>query len=168
MRLLADVVGSATYSPCKTWRYTLRRTPAQPRLVDAPKRVICWVMLNPSTATEHEDDPTVRRTQTFARAWGYDEVIVCNLFALRSTDPAALYTHPDPVGPDNDDAIASVLADAELAIAAWGVHGELNRRADEFLARHASVRWHCLGTTKHGHPRHPLYVRGDTTPLPLS
>lgn len=89
---------------------------------------------------------------------------VCNLFALRSTDPRELYKSDEPVGPGNDEAIRSEAGRASKIVAAWGVHGKHRDRADEVERMLVAVGldlWH-LGLTLSGHPRHPLYVSGDT------
>lgn len=152
----------AVFSPCRTWRYTLTRT------WDAALPVCNFLMLNPSTADETASDPTVTRCLGFARRWGYGTLIVTNIFAYRSTDPRGLLTTPDPVGPDNDAAIVDVAGRADRVIAAWGVHGALANRERAVLRLLKPVRWPlCLGRTKGGHPRHPLYVRADAVPVPL-
>lgn len=128
---------------------------------------VTFVMLNPSTADADIDDPTIRRCVGFAETWGYGHVAVVNLFALRSTDPAALARDPEPVGPDNDRTLADVLDGNGLVVAAWGAHGFAQERAAWFAAQAArhDRALHCLGTTKDGHPRHPLYVPGQTRPI---
>jgi hypothetical protein len=126
-------------------------------------------MLNPSTATDDVDDPTIRRVIGFTRRLGYNSLIVVNLFARRATRPAHLADPGDPVGPENDQAIASAARTSAAIIAAWGSHG-----ADRALApRRAHVEAllfqqrdrgpvFCLGYTKGGQPRHPLYLPADT------
>lgn len=84
---------AAVLSPCGRYRYELTRR-------WAPGPLVGWVMLNPSRADAHTDDPTVRRCVGFAHRWGYGGLIIRNLYALRATDPAALADHLDPVGPD--------------------------------------------------------------------
>ena len=145
---------SATISACGTYRYTLDRWWGN----DGVSAV--FVMLNPSTADADQDDPTIRRCLGFARAWQCDYLTVVNLFALRSTDPAALLAHPDPIGPENDDAIMKAVACADYVVAAWGVHGSIRGRG--VAVRQLILKpLRCLGLTKSGHPRHPLYVRAD-------
>jgi hypothetical protein len=156
VRLLEGVTAAAEFSPCREYRYTLTRSWG-----DGP--TVLWAMLNPSTASHDVDDPTVRRTQWFSRVWGYERVVVCNLFALRSTDPKALYKHPEPVGPDNDRHIREEAERADLVVIAWGMHGALRSRGIQVLHRPlADVDVRCLGTTSQGQPRHPLYLRGDS------
>ena len=107
------------------------------------------------------DELSVERCERRARALGYHGLEVVNLFALRSTDPAALYAHEDPVGPLNDDAIEAATAGGKTAvICAWGNHGGISGRAARVLRW---LRMHgrtvgCLGVNKTGHPVHPLYV----------
>lgn len=122
-----------------------------------------WIMLNPSTADALEDDPTIRRCTAFTKAWGLDGLIVVNLFAHRATDPRSLARQADPVGPANDEFIRQAVFPWSVVVAAWGAHKMADSRAAEVLAilteRAGDVG--CLGMTKAGYPRHPLYVRGD-------
>ena len=60
---------------------------------------IVWIMLNPSSATAAEVDPTINRILRFSKRWGHGAAEVVNLFALRATDPNVLKRHFDPVGP---------------------------------------------------------------------
>jgi hypothetical protein len=156
--------GGALFDPTHTYRYRLWRV-----WNDALPRV-AFVLLNPSTADADRDDPTIRRCVGFARAWGFGGVEVVNLFAYRATHPAdlrrcAAADGGDPVGPENDAHLAAVFSAAGLVVAGWGVHGSL-------LGRAAAVRAAgllpasavCLGCTKSGEPRHPLYVRADQAP----
>ncbi len=154
----------------RTYRYTLTRTwgDGQP---------VVWIMLNPSTADCFTDDPTIRRVRNFTQRLAPDAggLVVVNLYALRATDPNELWTHPDPVGPAGDYYLGSRARQGDLVIAAWGTHGAGHKRSPETLGRGANVaaelkaagvQLHCLGTTKDGHPKHPLYVKGDTPLVP--
>jgi hypothetical protein len=126
-------------------------------------------MLNPSTADAVRDDPTIRRCIGFARRWGYGGVEVVNLFAFRASDPRALRGAPDPVGEKNDRHLASVARRVDAMVVAWGVHGALAARDREVLT--LLSRWArllALGWTRSGSPRHPLYLRRDVRPRPLS
>jgi hypothetical protein len=123
-------------------------------------------MLNPSTATEQQNDPTVERCERRARALGYGAFRVCNIFAWRSTDPKDMRAAADPVGPANDAAIEESAHWADRVLCAWGTHGAHLARGPtvERLLR-ATGRPLChLGLTKAGHPRHPLYVGYGTQP----
>lgn len=149
----------AVFSPCKAYRYRLWR-----KWGDQPPAV--FVMLNPSTADEIKNDPTVERCERRARAMGFGGLRVANIFALRSTDPAALYQHADPVGPDNDAAIIESVAGAGIVVCAWGGHGNLNDRGAAVLAllRGAGVVPHFLKLNSDGTPKHPLYVAYNVLP----
>jgi len=124
-----------------------------------------FVGLNPSTADETNDDPTIRRCRRFAQDLGYGALCMVNLFAWRATSPKDMKAAPDPVGPENDRWLASLSREAGITIAAWGVHGA-------HLGRDMAVlpllqEPHCLGQTAGGQPKHPLYLRADTRPFPL-
>lgn len=156
-------IASAVFSTDGTYRYLLTRT-------WGPQSPAIWVMLNPSTADETVTDPTITRCVRFSRRWGCGGLVIVNLYGLRSTDPAALATHVDPVGPDNDQVIAAscVQPQPQMVIAAWGAafrHVDRPREVLRILAE-TDAPVTCLGVTKDGHPRHPLYVRSDTTPVP--
>jgi hypothetical protein len=154
----------AFVSPCGLYRYWLCRV-----WDDRPP--VCWVMLNPSTADASLDDPTIRRCVAFARSWGAGGIYVVNLFALRATDPGQLSASLAPVGPDNDHAVCShATTEGQLAVvAAWGTGGGYlaRDRAVCRMLRERGVDLKCLGTTRHGHPRHPLYVSGNTPLQPF-
>lgn len=146
------------FSDDRRYRYTLWR-------IISPifaKEYICFICLNPSTADETTDDNTVRRCIRFARREGYGVVCVLNLFALRSTDPSAIKTVIDSKGPENDKHIFAVAKGAEKIVVAWGVHGSFMRRDKDVLHLLERMELYCLGMTKDGHPRHPLYLKRDT------
>lgn len=151
----------AVYSDCERYRYLLTRC-------WGPGSKALFVMLNPSTATEVQNDPTVERCERRARALGYGAFRVTNIFAFRATDPKVMRAEADPVGPANDLAILDSLPWADLVLCAWGNHGlHVNRGAEvAALLRKAKVPlWH-LGLTGQGQPRHPLYVGYDQQPQP--
>lgn len=130
---------SAFLSECGVYRYELTRTWG-----DGDR--LLWIMLNPSTADADLDDPTIRRVIGFSRGFGYSGAIVANLFALRSTDPKALRTHPDPVGPANNAMLAQLARRSPFAVCAWGAHGGLRGRDREVLALMQSVGSRCRPT----------------------
>lgn len=129
---------------------------------DGPRLV--WVMLNPSTADHREDDPTIRRVRGFTQREGYDGFTVVNLYSLRATDPAALTSHDDPVGWHGDLIQHAVIVRAPAVVVAWGAHPMAEQRARQFRASTPDAL--CLGHTKSGAPRHPLYVRKDQPLVP--
>lgn len=145
----------ARLSDCGTYRYSLTRR------WGTDGTTVLWVMLNPSTADADVDDPTIRRCIGFSKAWGFDGLEVINLFALRATNPKELAHHPSPEGPDNHREHADWKGYCGRTVVAWGAHpmAEVGARSVEkmYVSRGAV----CLGRTKSGHPRHPLYVRAD-------
>ena len=148
-----DAASVAVYSSCERYRYRLTRVwSAGPRVV--------FVMLNPSTATELQNDPTVERCERRARALGFGSFAVANIFAIRATDPRVMRADADPVGPGNDLAILEVVAQAERIVCGWGSHGaHLGRGAAvEALLRGTGRDLHQLGLTLAGAPKHPLYI----------
>lgn len=152
---------SAVFSPCRRYRYVLWRC----WNVDAPAAI--FVGLNPSTADETEDDPTIRKCMGFARKWGFGELVMLNLFAWRATDPRSLKSTVDPVGPDNDAQIVRQVQGRMLrrVVAAWGVGGALHGRGAVVRLNLQSLLYgqlQHLGLTKAGHPRHPLYLPYET------
>lgn len=153
-----DWVGSAIWGGGGKYRYVLRR-----KFLFGSK-TLAFIMLNPSTATHEKSDPTVTRCEGYARKWGFGELVVLNLFAYRSTDPKALKTAEDPVGPENNDYIKAECVQAALTICGWGVHGQLFDRGKEVLEMVRPFQPHYLQLTKDGIPGHPLYLKGDLKP----
>ncbi|WP_368186030.1 DUF1643 domain-containing protein [Aestuariibius sp. HNIBRBA575] len=155
-----DAASIAIYSDCERYRYSLTR------VWDANGGKVHFVMLNPSTATEVQNDPTVERCERRARALGFGGFRVTNIFAWRDTDPRKMRAAADPVGPANDAAILDGQAWADRTICAWGAHGDhLNRGvAVHRLLRQSQNPLYSLGLTKQGHPKHPLYISYQTQP----
>ena len=152
---------SAVISPCGQYRYRLDRSwsPWERPWPAVPEQSLplLWVMLNPSTADGDKDDPTIRKCIGFSKRWGFSSLIVVNLYALRSTDPTALWRHSDPCGPDNLQMIKEVCHGVRNVIVGWGNRNMLDAHAFRVLEMLPKPVV-CLGTTKHGHPRHPLMV----------
>jgi hypothetical protein len=149
---------TAAISPCGRYRYRLTR---------GDGNRLCFVMLNPSTADANINDPTIRRCRSFARREGYAGIEVLNLFALRATDPAQLIGHGDPTGPENVAYLeqASLVHGNGIIVCAWGAHRAATPdkvNTTIYWLRRCGARLVCLGKTKSGAPRHPLYVHGDT------
>lgn len=158
---------SAELSECGRYRWWLRRSGLLREQANAyvrGKGVCCFVMLNPSTADANQDDPTIRRCMNFARSWGYDTLSVRNLFPWRATDPKELFNGETVTGGTRGDSELLVSLTADLVVLAWGASVPFNRDQQALgLFNMAAPRrsLHCLGLTKGGHPRHPLYVRAD-------
>ncbi len=129
------------------------------------KRLL-FVMLNPSKATEVDNDPTVERCERRARALGFGAFQVTNIFAFRETNPKLMRQADDPVGPDNDQVLREGVAWADVVIAAWGTHGAHLGRGTEVaqLLRRLDAPLHHLGLSIAGHPKHPLYISYSRQP----
>lgn len=156
-----DAASSAIYSECEQYRYALTRIwdPAQPRAL--------FVMLNPSKATEVQNDPTVERCERRARALGFGAFRVVNIFAWRETHPQLMRQATDPVGPDNDTQLLAGCAWADQIICGWGTHGAHMNRGTQVakLLRSRGFELSVLGLTKAGHPKHPLYIAYAAQPI---
>jgi hypothetical protein len=149
---------SAVISPCGTYRYELSR-----RVNLLVNFMGVFMMLNPSTADASDDDPTIRRCIGFTKAWGWSHFTVFNLFALRATDPSELSRHPDPIGPNNDSYLQNIPREWPI-VAAWGAHPFAVERASE-VVKLLNRPLYCLGQTKSGAPRHPLYLPKTAQPV---
>lgn len=151
----------AQISVCGQYRYWLTRQWGVSALL------LPIIMLNPSKADADIDDPTIRRCMSFARREGFGGISVVNLFSFRATSPADMKATADPIGPRGSEAIERVLQSASIVgvpvLAAWGTHGSFRSRdeAVKLSAKGWGTKLVCLGTTKDGHPKHPLYVPGD-------
>lgn len=128
------------------------------RRLSMGERTVLFIGLNPSTADASHDDPTIRRCVGFSRQWGFDWLLMGNVYAYRSTDPRVLLTVDDPVGPGNQEALKWMGQKAELVVASWGgvrLTCSAHTLADWVLS------WphtRTLGRNKDGTPKHPLYL----------
>ncbi len=152
----------ALFSPCRRWRYLLWRR------WDRDKGICAFIGLNPSTADETQDDPTVRRCVRFARDWGYGGLWLLNAYAFRATNPKVMKAAgPNALGPLNNEYLRQAAMNCDRVVAAWGANCE---RFREVALRRMFAELHrplyVLGLTKDGHPKHPLYIRADVEPLP--
>jgi hypothetical protein len=147
------VQSTAVYSGCETYRYLLTRD-------WGPGGQLLYILLNPSTASELRNDPTIERCQRRARQLGFGGFGVANLFAFRATDPRDLKRAAQPVGPENDAVIEATAKAARQIVCGWGVHGSHRARGQEVARRLVTMGLPLahLGLTRHGAPRHPLYV----------
>ncbi len=157
-----DAASTAVYSDCEVYRYSLTR------VWDETHPRVAFLMLNPSKATEVENDPTIERCERRARALGYGGFRAVNIFAVRETDPQKMRKHSAPIGPDNTNAIQEACSWANVIIAAWGAHGahlDQGAKVKDLLFSQDTMIQH-LGLTKMGHPRHPLYIAYSQQPEP--
>lgn len=164
---LGSAESGAEFSDCMRWRYKLWRN----WKTTGKGRIAVFCGLNPSTADAVVNDPTVTRCIRFAQKWKYTGMIMLNAYAFRATDPDVMVAAPEPVGRHNDDAIAACTNSGHLFVVAWG--GSLSPKQrrqvgwDERIAKILTLTKltpHCLGVTKDGSPRHPLYMRSDSKP----
>ena len=155
---------SAGISECGRYRNWLRRS-------WAPGPTCVFIMLNPSTADGTKDDPTCRRCIHFAVRECCGSLLIVNLYAWRSSSPADLFKLPYDEAVGDPSAWAMELQAEERlgpVIAAWGGDRRAERRA-RIVALELSVLdvpLLCLGTTKAGAPKHPLYLGGFTPLVP--
>jgi hypothetical protein len=148
------------FSACRQYRYTLWRE-WDPLFNN---QFLMVVGLNPSTADETKDDPTIRRCVDFAKRWGFGALLMTNLFAIRATDPKVMMAHADPTGELNDQVLLHFAPRAGKLLAAWGAQGShLNR--DHYITALLGDKFECLGFTGGMQPRHPLYVAASTPPI---
>lgn len=152
-----DMTG-AILSPCRTYRYALWRK------WDEQTQPLVFLMLNPSTADETENDRTIKRCMHFAKREGAGGIIVGNVFALRSSKPASLYTASDPVGPENDQWVEAICLYSLKTVAAWGNESITKKRIPAILdlLKSKNISLYCLKKNKNGSPRHPLYCHGES------
>ena len=146
---------SALFSECRTYRYALWR------LWDESLDSILFIGLNPSTADESHNDPTISRCINFAKKWGYGGLCMANLFAYRATQPRIMMLADDPIGPDNDQILFDLVSKTDIVVAAWGNHGSFMGRSAHIARSIHNLK--CLGFNKSGEPVHPLYLAESTS-----
>ncbi len=144
---------TAKLSRCRKYRYALWRT------WDDSLPFVMFVGLNPSTADENTDDPTLIRCMNFAKSWGYGGVCMANLFAFRATDPNVMKSAEKPVGRLNNKWLRELAGQAGLVVAAWGNDGAYLGRSQKVV--NMIPQLHCLKMNKSGEPAHPLYQKAD-------
>lgn len=152
---------SAILSDCGLYRYRLERR-------WGPQKPWVFILINPSTADDVEDDPTVTRLVERAKRGGAGGIVVLNLFAFRSAYPTDMMAAADPIGPDNDRHLLEVCAEADEVICGWGADGRFMDRDKQVVAmlRQHGITAKCLQVNKDGTPRHPLYVAYSKQPIP--
>jgi hypothetical protein len=155
-----EPAGGAVVSKCGQYRYHLWRT------VSGATGRLCAIGLNPSIADARIDDPTIRILQRIARDEGFGTLDVVNLNAFRSTDPRGMRAAKDPVGPDNDFWIDSIVDEADMVLCAWGAGGGDRGREVEARLRAREISLHVLALNADGSPHHPLRLSRDLRPRP--
>ena len=147
---------NAILSKDRKYRYTLTR------VWDETKDKVMFIGLNPSTADEIEDDPTIRRCINFAKSWGYGGIEMTNLFAFRATNPKDMKNAENPIGNDNDMWLQKIAKECPIIIGVWGNHGAFKGRGQAVMKMFDNL--HYLALNKSGHPSHPLYLKATLQP----
>lgn len=159
---MSEVFKTARISPCGLYREILTR------YWGPGDAMFPFIWLNPSTADANVDDPTIRRGMGFAKREGAAGMVIGNLYSFRATDPKTLIKAQDPYGPNNDETLRLIAVQAVAAgmpiCCGWGAsnpNGYAVLRALRIFTSVGGAKLVCLGRTKEGHPRHPLYVKAD-------
>ena len=150
----------ADFSDCRMYRYTLWRT------WDDSKSKVMFLGLNPSTADEVKNDPTVTRCINYSKSWGYGGMYMMNIFSFRTTYPIELKKAKNPIGKDNDYWIQKIYRRVDKCIGAWGNDGDFKRRSNEIFKIIPKI--YCLKLNQSGQPAHPLYLKSNLKPFLLS
>ncbi len=149
----------ANLSKCRKYRYALWRT------WDDSKPYAMFIGLNPSTANETEDDPTIRRCISFSKNWGFGGLVMANLFAFRATKPSVMKASNDPIGEENNKWLRELANEASIVIAAWGNDGSYFKRSKQ--VKELLPNLHCFKINKSGEPAHPLYLSAKLKPVQM-
>lgn len=161
-----SAISGAVFSDCRTWRYSLWR------IWNDSLAKVAFIGLNPSTADEEINDPTVTRCINYAKKWGFGGMYMLNIFGYRATDPKKMKGFSEPIGERNNASISYVLGknDVDLAVCAWGNHGLHLGRGKEMLSfiKGMDVKICCLDRNKNGMPKHPLYLKSDLEPVEMN
>lgn len=152
--LVGKTSSGAKFSENNEYRYVLWRN------FDDKSKLCTFIGLNPSTADETVDDPTIRRCINFAANFNCGKMAMINLFAYRSTSPEIMKSYHSPIGPKNDEWILKVASQSQIIVACWGNHGVFLEQDKHILQLLESYNIFCLDKNKSGTPKHPLYVKG--------
>lgn len=157
--LFPEQCRGAIISDCKKYRFQLWR------IWDQEKPLVLWIMHNPSTADENEDDPTIRRVTGFTKSWGYGGFYVGNISPYRATDAKELLNKPfEEIAPvENIIHINEMKRKCEFGILAFGNPIRPDMKFERF-----DDWWKCLKLTKDGNPCHPLYLKSSLKPISIN
>lgn len=157
---LFDNNNGAEFSDCRRYRYALWR------IWDEAKAPAMFIGLNPSTANEGTNDPTIRRVIHFAKAWGHGGVYMLNCFPFVSTNPNDLRTEGNQAL--NDHWLYKCAAKSSRIVFAWGAFSVVRELGRDVELKGMFPRAQALVINADGTPRHPLYVKGDMVPVTFS
>jgi hypothetical protein len=157
---LGGMLSVALFSADERYRYALVRE------WNAALDKLVVIGLNPSTADEVVNDPTVTRCVKRANSLMCGGLVMLNLFAWRATDPMGMRAQVDPIGSMNDAVLLAMAVKRPVVLAAWGNNGILRNRAQFVtdLLISAGVTLHSLAVTELGQPQHPLYIPYSKAP----
>ena len=150
----------ARFSLCRQYRYILWR------IWDESRPLVMFIGLNPSTADETKNDPTINRCINYSKSWGYGGLYMTNLFAFRATKPVDMKKAKDAIGPDNDKWLVKIAQKADIVIAAWGNHGRYLNRSETVVKMLSNLYY--LKLNQSGEPAHPLYLKADLNPIKMN
>lgn len=159
------IESGAKFSPCRRYRYVLWRT------WDPSKAVLVFLMLNPSTANEEDDDATTKKIMRIVANQGYGGIRIVNLFAVRHRNPEILLEMADPIGPDNDRTLREEIARGRTIVCAWGNGGTgklralVKLRAIKVMRLLMGAETRALSVTQDGEPGHPLFLSDESVPV---
>lgn len=157
-----NIKGTALISDCKKYRYILSR------VWDSSLPSVTFLMLNPSTADETNDDPTIRRCIAYAKRWGFGHLDVVNLFAYRATNPKDLLICEDPIGDMNKYSLFTAAKTGIYTVCAWGnspIISKLMKKFPNYKPLQDLENLKYLELSKDGTPKHPLYLKKNLEPL---
>ncbi|WP_242215231.1 DUF1643 domain-containing protein [Bacillus cereus group sp. BfR-BA-01383] len=151
----------ALFDDSKTYRYSLER------IWDPHKERVLFIMLNPSSANQDSEDATSKRCFNFAKGLGFGSLEIVNLFAYIATNREELLqvSKEDAIGPENENHVIRALNRADMVIAAWGENCKYHNRHKDIHELFQGYHLYCLGKTRDGFPRHPLYLSKDSQPM---
>ncbi len=152
-----EEISGATLSKCRKYRYVLWRK------WNKSLPTIMFIGLNPSTANEHENDPTILKCINYSKNWGFGGFYITNLFAYRTFSPAILKKNNSPVGQKNNYWILKTSKLTKKTIACWGDHGTFQDR--DVQVKKLISQLYCININKTGQPSHPLYQKSNLKPI---
>ena len=138
------------------------------RIWDDSHSKILFIGLNPSKADDVEDDNTVRRLITFSQSWGFGGFYIVNLYSFIATEPEDMirwyYMRTNKMQralfKQNMEYALRYARICSMTAFCWGA-GIPNEEASTRYIRTFRDAY-CFGHTKDGHPKHPLFLAGNT------
>lgn len=154
-------VWGCVLSECQVYRYALWR------IWDSTKPFWMMVLLNPSTATEEQNDPTIARCCVRAQQGRAGGLVVVNSGAIRETNSDNACGAPDPIGPHNRLWVRALIPTCSTHIAGWGPKAARfgGDRVIREIFEESKVVLYALRVNRDGSPRHPLYISYDAQPV---